>query len=272
MSFMKSFSPVFDKIKQTVKFFSDKLRFDKFTSKTGRKLAIPINDILTLALYKQKQFIATKKAVWAEFQDRFNCTYKTFVVNLNRWFFLALIIIVLLLKINRIGAHPVKHIDSTDIPVCKFKNAHYHKTMKQLAQFSRSSQGTFYGLKMHIISDLKRKILSIKFTGAKTDDRDVVIEMSEGLTGIFIADAGYVSKELQEEFYQENKRILFIKPRNNMKKIMTWWQEKLYQTRMLIELNFRTLKMFYGLITSLPRSVDGYFANYTYALLAYQIA
>jgi len=272
MSFMKSFSPVFDKIKQTVKFFSDKLRFDKFTKKTGRKLAIPINDILTLALYKQRQFIATKKAVWAEFQDRFNCTYKTFVVNLNRWFFLALIIIVLLIKINRANAHPVKHIDSTDIPVCKFKNAHCHKTMKQIAQFGRSSQGTFYGLKMHIISDLKRKLLSIKFTGAKTDDREVVIEMSEGLTGIFVADAGYVSKKLQEEFYQENKRILFIKPRNNMKKIITWWQEKLYQTRMLIELNFRTLKMFYGLITSLPRSVDGYFANYTYALLAYQIA
>jgi len=27
--------------------------------------------------------------------------------------------------------------------------------------------------------------------------------------------------------------------------------------------------MFYGLITSLPRSVDGYFANYIYSLLAY---
>jgi len=272
MPFMKSFSPVLNKIKQTVKFFSTKLRFDKFTNKTGRKLAIPIDDILTLALYKQRQNMATKKAVWDEFQDRFNCSYKTFVVNLNRWFFLALIIIALLLKVNRKNSHLIKHIDSTDIPVCRFKNAHYHKTMKQLAQFGRSSQGTFYGLKMHIISDLKRKILSIKFTGAKTDDRDVVIEMSEGLTGIFIADAGYVSKKLEQEFYQENKRILFIKPRVNMKKIITDWQEKLYQTRMLIELNFRTLKMFYGLITSLSRSVAGYLANYTYALLAYQIA
>jgi len=272
MSFMKSFSLVFDRIKQTVKFFSSKLRFDKFASKTGRKLAIPINDILALALYKQKQGMATKKAVWDEFRDRFDCSYKTFVVNFNRWFFLALIIVALLLKINRSNAHTVKHIDSTDIPVCKFKNAYFHKTMKGLAEFGRSSQGIFYGLKLHIISDLKRKLLSIKFTGAKTDDRDVVIKMSEGLAGIFVADAGYVRKKLQQEFYQESKRILFVKPRVNMKKIMTWWQEKLYQTRMLIELNFRTLKMFYGLITSLPRSVGGYFANYTYALLAYQIA
>lgn len=265
-------SPVLNKIQQTVKFFSRKLRFDKFQNKTGRKLAIPINNILSLALYKQRQHIATKKAVWDEFRNHYDCSYKTFVVNLNRWYFLALIIIVALLRVNQQNSHPIKHIDATDIPVCKFKNAHFHKTMKGLAEFARTSKGTFYGLKLHIISDLKRKILSIKFTGGKTDDRDVVIEMSEGLTGIFIADAGYVRKSLEQEFYQENKRILLVKPRNNMKKLMTEFQDKLYQTRMLIELNFRSLKMFYGLITSLPRSVDGYLANYAYALLAYQIS
>jgi hypothetical protein len=31
----------------------------------------------------------------------------------------------------------------------------------------------------------------------------------------------------------------------------------------MIETNFRKLKMFFGLITSLPRSVNGYFGNYT---------
>ena len=265
-------SPVLNKIQQTVKFFSNKLRFDKFQNKTGRKLAIPINNILSLALYKSKQGIITKKAVWDEFKNHYGCSYKTFVVNLNRWYFLALIIIVLLMKINRNNSHPIKHIDATDIPVCKFKNAHYHKTMKGLAEFAKNSKGTFYGLKMHIISDLKRKILSIRFTGGNTDDRDVVIEMSDGLTGIFVADAGYVRKSLEQEFYQENKRILLVKPRKNMKKLMTDFQDKLYSTRMLIELNFRSLKMFYGLITSLPRSVSGYLANYTYALLAYQIS
>ncbi len=265
-------SPVFDKIKQTVKFFSSKLRFDKFVHKTGRKLAIKINDILTLALYKQKQNIVTKKAVFDDFRNYLRCSYKTLVVNLNRWYFLALIIIALLMKINRQNSHPIKHLDSTDVPVCLFKNAHSHQTMKGMAEYGRSSKGVFYGLKLHIISDFRRKLLSIKFTGAKTDDRDVVIEMSEDLTGIFIADAGYVSDKLSREFYQENKRILLVKPRVNMRKLMTEFEEMLYQTRMLIELNFRTLKMFYGLGTSLPRSVDGYLANYTYALLAYQIA
>ena len=59
-----------------------------------------------------------------------------------------------------------------------------------------------------------------------------------------MADGGYVSKNLQKEFYREGKRILFVAPRKNMKKIITGWQFHLYNTRMLIEINFRNLKMF----------------------------
>ncbi len=265
-------SLMFDKIKQKVSFFSKQLNFDKYKKITGRKLAIPLENILTLALYKQQQNIATKKSIFNDFKNQLKCSYKTLVVNLNRWYFLALIVFVLLLKINRSNAHLIKHIDSTDLPVCLFKNAYSHQTMKDVSGYGKCSKGLFYGLKMHIISDLKRKILSVKFTGGSVDERSVVIEMTGDMTGIFIADAGYVSAKLQQEFYQENKRIFLAKPRSNMKKLMTKFEDVLYQTRMLVEINFRILKIFYGLLTSLPRSKDGYFANYIYALLAYQIA
>ena len=93
--------------------------------------------------------------------------------------------------------------------------------------------------------------------------------MNKNINGIFIADAGYISKDLEKDFYIETKRILFTKPRANMKKIITNFQYHLYNTRMLIELNFRNLKMFKAFITSMPRSIDGYLANYIYSLLAY---
>jgi len=125
---------------------------------------------------------------------------------------------------------------------------------------------------MHIISDFKRKLLALKFTGGACDDREMVMPLSKEITGILIGDAGYVSEKLRQEFYQENKRILLVKPRKNMKKVMSRFEQFLYDTRMIIELSFRNLKMFYGLVTSLPRSVDGYLANYIYSLLAYQIA
>ena len=93
--------------------------------------------------------------------------------------------------------------------------------------------------------------------------------MNKDMLGIFVADAGYISKDLERDFYLENKRILFAKPRANMKRIATEWQNRLYNTRMQIELNFRNLKLFYHLETSLPKSIDGYLGNYVYSLLAY---
>ena len=266
---MKTQIQLYSDIKRIVSFFSKQLKFDKFKNKLGRKLALSLEEIISIALFKQKNGIPTKKAVYEML--KLKCSYKTAVVNLNRWHYLAMIILILLMKINKRNQHIIKHIDSTDLPVCLFKNANAHKTMKGLASFGKNSKGIYFGLKMHIITDLKRQLLSIKFTSGNVDDRRAVIGLSKDLIGLFIADAGYVSNKLSKEFYLEHKRTLLAKPKKNMKKIMTKFQEMLYQTRMLIELNFRNLKMFYGLLTSLPRSIDGYLANYIYSLLAYQI-
>ena len=107
---------------------------------------------------------------------------------------------------------------------------------------------------------------------ATADDREIFLKMNDALMGIFVADAGYVSQKLQNDFHIVGKRILFAQPRKNMKKLITEFQYHLYNTRMCIELNFRSLKMFYGLVTSLPRSINGYLANYLFAILSYIIA
>lgn len=269
---MKTQIKAYNDLKWVVNFFSKQLKFDKFLKKVGRKLALTIEDVLAISLFKQASGIPTKKSVYKIFQDNLNCSYKTLVVSMIRWTHLAATILMLIMKSNRVSQHLIKHIDSTDIPVCLFKNAHSHKTMKGLAEFGRSSKGIFFGLKLHIVTDFRRKLLSIKFTAGNVDDRELVFELTEEIIGILIADSGYLKKELQQKYYQENKRIMLVKPRKNMKKIMTKFEEMLYGTRMLIELNFRSLKMFHGLVTSLPRSVNGYLANYIYSLLAYQIA
>jgi len=144
--------------------------------------------------------------------------------------------------------------------------------MAGLASWGKTGKGWFYGLKLHITTNLKRKVLSVRFTSGNMNDREVVIRLNRGLFGIFVCDAGYISEKLQKEFFIEHRRILLVKPRANMKKIATAFQNLLYGTRMMIELDFRNLKMFYGLVTSLPRSVNGYCANYIYSLLAYCIA
>lgn len=267
---MKTSIQLYDKLKQKIGLCYSQLKLNKFEKTKGRKLAIKIIDVISLGLFKQQNGIPTKKALYKIFRPK--CSYKTLVVNLNRFAQLALIILEALLKINQKEASLVKHTDSTDIPVCLNKNAKRHKTMKFVSNWAKTGKGWFYGLKLHITSDLKKRILAVKFTSGNACDSKVFPSLNKDLEGIFVADGGYVSKNLQKEFYREGKRILFVAPRKNMKKIITGWQFYLYNTRMLIELNFRNLKMFHNLITSLPRSMNGYLSNYTYSLLSYLIS
>jgi len=263
---------VYELIRQKVKLLSKILRFDRFKNKFGRKLALGIEDAVSCALFWKKQHIKTKKSVYEILELARYCCYKTFVVSVNRWSKLALAALALLFQLNRRSAHLVKHTDATDIPVCLPKNARYHQTMKNRASWSNNGKGYYYGLKLHLTSDLNRKVLAVKFTTAKASDREILLDLNRDLNGLFIADAGYVSDKLQRRFYREGKRMLLTKPYKTMKKLATAFELWLYDTRMLVEINFRILKEFLGLVTSLPRSVTGYLANYTHALLAYLIA
>ena len=266
---MKFSLTIYNNLKQKVNLIYNRLNFSKFEKSKGRKLILSVKEILTLALYKHKQTIETKKALYQTFDLK--CTYKTLVVNLNRFGFLALLMLKYLILSNREKAHFIKHIDSTDIPVCLNKNAKYHKTMKCFANWGHSGKGLFYGIKLHITTDLKRQLLSFSFASGNKDDRSQFMKLNKDLDGIIIADAGYISKKLEKEFFIEKKRMVLIKPKKNQKKLATKMHKLLYDTRMLIELNFRNLKMFYGLLTSLPRSIDGYISNYIYSILTYTL-
>lgn len=267
---MKTSIKVYDNIKHIVHFFYKQLGLDRHEKKTGRTLAIPREDAIALALFKQKNNIATKKSIYDIFDP--SCSYKTLVESLNRVCVFSLLILTAIMKWNRKHTHLVKHTDATDLPVCLVKNARHHKTMSPLAAWGHSGKGWFYGVKLHITCDLEKRLLAVKFSPGNTADVTMFMKLNKDLLGIFAADAAYISEKLANEFGKEGKRVLFARPRANMKKIMTKFQEAIYGTRMIIETNFRSLKLFYGMVSSLPRSVNGYLANYIHSLLAYTIA
>jgi hypothetical protein len=266
---MKPMLAVYNALKEKVTFIYHKLKLFTHEKTVGRKLSLSVIETAALALYKQTQNIATKKALWNDFRS--SCSYKTLVVNMNRRALLALAILIRILRANRSSAHTVKHTDSTDIPVCLNKNAKQHKTMSGLAQWGHSGKGHYYGIKLHLTSDLRRQILAVRFSPANIHGTKIFTKLNADLDGVFVADAEYISKKLQREFYLEHKRMLFAQPRKNMRKLITAFQYRLYNARVLIELNFRNLKLFFGLLTSLPRSIGGYLANYVYSLLAYAL-
>lgn len=260
---------LYNQLFKKVDFLVKTLSLHKFVNRIGRKLALSLSNILSLALFRHQAQIATKKKLYELMRP--NCSYKTLVVSINKYFTLGLQLLLLILKHNCQTAHLVKHLDATDVPVCSNNKAKSHKVMKRLAAWGKTGKGWFYGLKMHLISDLEGKLLALKFTSGNVDDRDIVVDLAKDLKGIFVADAGYISSELEKKFYQEKQRMILIKPRANMKKLATALDVFLYGTRMKIEINFRNLKQLFGLISPFARSEAGCLANYTYSLLAYAL-
>jgi len=245
--------------------------FDE-TPKTGRPNKITQHDALTLALYQHQSTRATKKSVYDDFAGMLRCSYKTLVVSMNKAALTSLKLLFIIMRLGKKHAHLVKYTDATDIPVCLRKNADSHKTMRRFAGFGRSSKGWFYGLKMTMTRDYQGRILGVKFTLPGANDRDIFRKINKDINGIIAADAGYVSKQLEQDMYIENQRWILIRPYKTMKKLMTKWQEELYKGRFSIEFDFRNLKLFHGLVSSLPRSIEGYLANYMHALVSFVLA
>jgi hypothetical protein len=259
----------FKKLKAIVAQLSHQYRLVKETPTSGRPRKISQVDAITLSLYQHESTRATKKSVYEDFKEALKCSYKTLVVSMNASALLCLRLIFIIMRLGKKHQHLVKYTDATDIPVCLKKNADSHKTMAGLSSFGHSAKGWFYGLKMTLTRDAKGKMLAVKFTSANANDREIFRKINKDIYGIIVADAGYVSKDLEKDMNIENKRWLLIRPYKTMKRVMTKWQEDLYKGRFQIEFDFRSLKLFYGLVTSLPRSINGYLANYIHALTSF---
>lgn len=249
-----------------------KLKLTHKKNPQGRPLKIKEEDALTLALYRHASTRATKKSVWEDFKNSLACSYKTLVAAVNRSAVFATRILFLIMRMGKKNSHIVKYADATDLPVCLPKNGSKHRTMKHLADWGHSGKGWYYGLKMTMTRDARGNILGLRFTAPGANDRDIFRKINEDIFGIIVGDAGYVSKALEQDMFIEDKRWRLIKPYKNMRKLCARWQLELYNSRFAIEFDFRSLKLFHGLVSSMPRTVNGYIANYLHAILSFVIA
>lgn len=264
---METSLTVYHHLKTIVTDFFSTLKLKDRDHPKGRKPKLTNTESVTCVILKQQQNIATKKSLYEIVEPPLS--YNRFVVALNRTTkYLGKIITAILQLFNR-DSHPVKFTDSTDLPVCLNKNGKSHRTMTGLATWSKTGKGWFYGLKLHLTSDVRGKVLALKLTSSNSDDRAIFRQMNEKLRGLFVADAGYVSEKLQRDFFIENERGLLTTVRANMKKLATSLQIALIRLRMRVEIHFRVLKGSYGLVTSCPRSIDGYLTHYLAAIAAH---
>ena len=267
---MNQFITPFNSIVSTVAQIFSTLKLRNRTNPKGRKPTLTNIEAVAVALFARAQNIVTKRSLFQIVEP--SCSYNTFVCSINRTIgYLAKVVAALLSQSGK-NAHLVKLTDSTDIPVCLVKNAKHHRTMRGLARWSKTGKGWFFGVKLHLSADVKGEVLALKLTPGNSDDRAIFRRMNEKLRGIFVADAGYISEKLARDFAIEGERLLITSMRANMRKVATRAHIAFLNLRMRVEVHFRTLKLCYGLVTSFPRSVDGFLTHYLAAVCAYLIA
>lgn len=241
---------------------------------TGRRRFLSLSETATIVLLKSQYRISDLKHLYYLLATKFNRdfnlpAYKNFVESLNFYSPYLLILVNVLLALNAKRSGIVKIIDSTPIPVCKNIRIYLHKVMKSVASRSKTSTGWFYGVKLHLLTDLKNNILQLRFTTASVNDRKVLDFFLNALKkSIVLADAGYISPKLEKKALN-NLNLLLTSTRKNMKKLTTPLHIFLLNLRPRIESVFSVLKERLGLVTSLPRSVKGYFSHYIRTIFSY---
>jgi hypothetical protein len=267
---MNTFLTIYDKLNTIVSQFFKVLKFKEREHAKGRKPILKNSEAVTAVIFWRRQNIGSKKSLYEILEP--SMSYNRFVVALNRTAKCLATIITFVMKFLRKNAHLIKFTDSTELPVCLNKNSKNHRVMSGVSEKSKSSKGWFYGLKLHLSADIEGRVLGLKLTPGNSDDRKIFRKMNGKLRGLFVADAGYVGEEFERDFFIEHERLVITGSRKNMKKLSAPWQIALLNLRMKVEVHFRILKVCYGLVTSLPRSIDGYLTHYLAAIAAHLIA
>ena len=234
--------------------------------KPGVKSVLCDSELLTILIWDglnepHKNLSAVYSWIEREYSDYFPRLprYQNFVAHCHR----LLPKLVWLLQSLLVTNAPLRFADSTMLPVCKPIRADRHKVARGIAQFGKNWQGWHYGFKLRA---------AIVFTPASEHDNQHMERLVNNQTRILVGDSHYGGSVMRRRLWKRYQTIVIAPPHHTQKKKMaTDWQMLLLHMQPKIEATFGKLKEHHFLVTSFPRSVNGYFVHYLRVLLGYQM-
>ncbi len=167
---------------------------------------------------------------------------------------------------------PLRFLDSTMLPVCKLKRANQHRVAAGIADFGKNHQGWHYGFKLHASIDVKGRLCGFVITPANEHDAQKMPWLVNEHTRVAVGDTLYGARVMGRILWEEYGTIVVAPPHyKQKKKLMTKWQHLLLNMRSKIESCFDYLKEHLHLVSSFPRSPQGYLLHYIRIMLGYQI-
>lgn len=239
----------------------------------GRSPLLTTLDIATITylqgLYQIKTLKSLHLFISNHYKNHFKLPcYKNFVnsINKNTKYLLPFIT-------SKLNKFKIKIIDSTPLEVCKIQREKRHKTCKIISTKSYNGMYWYYGLKLHILIEPNGSIIDAKITTARIHDSKIhSLFIPKYPNTIYIADKGYLSKDNKELAALYSSSIFTPLRKNMISKQLTKKDIKSYsRIRKKVETTFSILKGKYNLVSTLPRSINGYLCHYIRSLFQYNM-
>ena len=244
--------------------------------KRNRRSTMTLSEVMTICIwfhisgYRQfKQYY--QEHVSVHMRDDFPN-----LVSYNR--FLALMseasLPLLALMTSLLGeATLANFVDSTTLDVCDNKRIWKHRIFKGIATRGKSSMGWFFGLKLHLTVNERGEITSFLLSPGNVSDgnQDLMLKLTEKLTGKLYADKGYISHALFLSLLRKGITLITGIRRNMKNCLMSLWDKLMLRKRSIIETINDQLKNTQQIEHSRHRSPRNFIVNLLSGLIAYQL-
>jgi hypothetical protein len=162
-------------------------------------------------------------------------------------------------------------IDGFPIAVCKLARAVRSQVLKAEADYGycAAKREYYYGLKAHLLIDLRGVAVGITVTAAPIDERDAAYDVLSAIEGLVLGDKGYIRPQFKADC--EALGIDLQTPvRRNMKEPRPrWWLTLLQRVRRRIETAISQLEQRFNLAKTRARDVWHLTNQVTRKLLAH---
>lgn len=137
-----------------------------------------------------------------------------------------------------------KIVDSFPLIINKFGRAYFGKKLREYSsyEYCASKKEKYYGMKVHVITDLYGNPIEYLLTKANIDDRDALHELSDMVNiDILFGDKGYVGKICEELKKEKGIRLYTLKRGNSKNPLPKPFRNMISKFRRRIESTFNQL-------------------------------
>jgi hypothetical protein len=186
--------------------FFDSLTKSKSIRQRGPRPHLADDEIITMQVVGEFLGMDGEKNIWEYFSKNWihffpglgdRTTFVKQVGNLEYWIRRLHSTIAAELSANSDTIHIT---DGFPAPVTKFKRAHFSKVFKGYAEYGYcAAKGEiYYGFKGHIVINSIGVVSHFCFAAANIDERDVLPENVDGISGKILGDKGLIRPSLTE--------------------------------------------------------------------------